>query len=93
MLLVILTPSENRDFGPPPGFGTIAIGQEDSGTIDRGFSLVESLHWTWPLSKISANKCFEGKMPPIFQSSSQKSRVKYNIFLWETEVIFDYFNF
>ena len=39
-----------RDFWPPPlDFGTIAIGQEDSGTIDRGFSLVESLHWPWDL--------------------------------------------
>ena len=34
----IEVPSKNRDYGsPPPGFGT----------IDQGFSLVESLHWTW----------------------------------------------
>ena len=34
---------------PPLDIGTIAIGQEDSGTIDRGFSLGESLHWPWDL--------------------------------------------
>ena len=28
---------------PPPGFGTIAIGREHSGTIDRGFSLVDTV--------------------------------------------------
>ena len=28
---------------PPPGFGTLAIGREHSGTIDRGFSLAESV--------------------------------------------------
>ena len=40
---------------PPKFLVQYLIGREDFGTIDRGFSLVASLHWTWDLAIATAS--------------------------------------
>ena len=48
--------SQNTTFGPPPiDFGPIPYWSRGFVSNSRGFSLVESLHWSWDLAIATAS--------------------------------------
>ena len=84
-------------FGPPPWFWNDSYWSRgfwnDRSRLLIGRELALDLAIVQNFCKIMFWRQNAPYWPVFFQSSSQKSRVKYNICLWETEVIFDYFNF